>query len=557
MNPKKIYYGDAGRQKILEGVTKLAKAVKVTLGPGGRNVLLGRGGYGSLRVTKDGVTVAQEITLKDLSENEGATMVKRVAKRTNEEAGDGTTTATVLAEHIFKNGMRQITSGANPIDLNRGIEKATEDILNILEDLSREVNTIEDLKSIARISSNYDEEIGDIVSQVVWETGKEGAVTLEESKKSETTYEIVDGYKWNKGMELPNYRTSEEEDIAQYEDSFILLVHDKIDDFKSLVPILQYTTEQNKPLLIVSDGATKNVLSFMAQNKMNDPSRFKVVTSKSPSFGDRRKNALEDLATLTGGIMVGKGSGIPLSSLGKKENDNSLLKKVLGKATGFRSDRYNTSVMVGNSNKKEIEKRVRQIKKSIENTNSEYDKEIMEERIARLQGGIAVIKVGGSTEEAMKEKKMRVEDAVNAAKAAYKKGILMGGGAAYIRALQRLEKLPLDKYNENEDQLIGLKIVKNAIVQPLMCIVKNAGRAGETVLEKIMELDEEMGYDAKNHTYVNMYSEGIIDPLLVSSKALKNASSVAGLALTTECVIVDDLEEIKEMGKSLGSGFGM
>jgi chaperonin GroEL len=545
MIPKNILYGEEGRKKLLDGATKLAEAVKVTLGPSGRTVLISHGGYGSMMVTKDGVTVANNISLKDLAENEGATMIKRVAKKTNDEAGDGTTTATILAEHIFKQGMKKLSSGSNSTEIRRGIEKATAEAMSFMKEMSRQVTTKEDLLNIARISSNYDEEIGKIVSDVVWESGKEGAITLEESGKENTTYEIVDGFKWDKGFETMYYANTDNDGkpVAEHGESLVVLLHDNLERFSSFIPFLEYAVDKEKPILLVSDGVSVQVMEAFLNN-MRKNSTIKIVSVKSPSFGDMRKEYLEDLATLTGAKILGKEHGRNISQFASKGAGNRV-DEVIGKISSMAVDQDGTTITAV-PDKKQLEKRIVSVRKNMENTNSDFEKEKMQERIARLRGGVAVIRVGGTTEEEMKEKKMRVEDAINATKAAYREGILPGGGISYIRVLSMMKE-HLQEKNLSDDQKIGYDIVMDALTTPLLCIVGNSGKSGEAVLDRLLELEDNMGYDAREHKYVDMYESGIVDPFLVSSQALKNASSVAGLALTTECVITEDLEELQKM----------
>ncbi|WP_259114368.1 chaperonin GroEL [Candidatus Karelsulcia muelleri] len=538
---KNIQFDIEARDKLKKGVDALANAVKVTLGPKGRNVVLQKS-FGGPQVTKDGVSVAKEIELEDPIENIGAQMVKEVASKTNDIAGDGTTTATVLAQAIVREGLKNVAAGANPMDLKRGIDKAVEAVVNDLKKQSREVGgSNEKIKQVASISANNDEAIGELISIAFEKVGKEGVITVEEAKGIETTVDVVEGMQFDRGYQSPYFVTNSDKMITEFDNPYILLSDKKISSMKDLLPILEPVAQSGKPLLIISEEVEGEALATLVVNKIRGA--LKVAAVKAPGFGDRRKAMLEDIAILTGGTVISEETG-------SKLEDTKL--SFLGKAERVTIDKDNTTIVNGNGKKSEIESRVNQIKAQIEKTTSDYDKEKLQERLAKLAGGVAVLYVGAASEVEMKEKKDRVDDALHATRAAVEEGIVAGGGVALVRAIKSLNGIKVD----NVDQDTGLKIVKRSLQEPLRQIVANAGEEGSVIVAKVAEGKNEFGYDAKLGDYKNMISEGIIDPTKVTRVALENAASVSGMLLTTECVITEIKKEEPAMPQMPNSGMG-
>lgn len=538
---KNIQFDIEARDKLKKGVDALANAVKVTLGPKGRNVVLQKS-FGGPQVTKDGVSVAKEIELEDPIENIGAQMVKEVASKTNDIAGDGTTTATVLAQAIVREGLKNVAAGANPMDLKRGIDKAVEAVVNDLKKQSREVGgSNEKIKQVASISANNDEAIGELISVAFEKVGKEGVITVEEAKGIETTVDVVEGMQFDRGYQSPYFVTNSDKMITEFDNPYILLSDKKISSMKDLLPILEPVAQSGKPLLIISEEVEGEALATLVVNKIRGA--LKVAAVKAPGFGDRRKAMLEDIAILTGGTVISEETG-------SKLEDTKL--SFLGKAERVTIDKDNTTIVNGNGNKSDIESRVNQIKTQIEKTTSDYDKEKLQERLAKLAGGVAVLYVGAASEVEMKEKKDRVDDALHATRAAVEEGIVAGGGVALVRAIKSLNGIKVD----NVDQDTGLKIVKRSLQEPLRQIVANAGEEGSVIVAKVAEGKNEFGYDAKLGDYKNMISEGIIDPTKVTRVALENAASVSGMLLTTECVITEIKKEEPAMPQMPNSGMG-
>lgn len=539
---KNIQFDIEARDKLKKGVDALANAVKVTLGPKGRNVVLQKS-FGGPQVTKDGVSVAKEIELEDPIENLGAQMVKEVASKTNDIAGDGTTTATVLAQAIVREGLKNVAAGANPMDLKRGIDKAVEAVVNDLKKQSREVGgSNEKIKQVASISANNDEAIGELISVAFEKVGKEGVITVEEAKGIETTVDVVEGMQFDRGYQSPYFVTNSDKMITEFDNPYILLSDKKISSMKDLLPILEPVAQSGKPLLIISEEVEGEALATLVVNKIRGA--LKVAAVKAPGFGDRRKAMLEDIAILTGGTVISEETG-------SKLEDTKL--SFLGKAERVTIGKDNTTIVNGNGNKSDIESRVNQIKAQIEKTTSDYDKEKLQERLAKLAGGVAVLYVGAASEVEMKEKKDRVDDALHATRAAVEEGIVAGGGVALVRAIKSLNGLKVD----NVDQDTGIKIVKRSLQEPLRQIVANAGEEGSVIVAKVAEGKNEFGYDAKLGEYKNMISEGIIDPTKVTRVALENAASVSGMLLTTECVITEIKKEEPAMPQMPNSGGGM
>ncbi|WP_194850113.1 chaperonin GroEL [Nonlabens antarcticus] len=536
---KNIKFDVEARDGIKRGVDALANAVKVTLGPKGRNVIIGKS-FGAPVVTKDGVSVAKEIELSDELENMGAQMVKEVASKTNDLAGDGTTTATVLAQAIVKEGLKNVAAGANPMDLKRGIDQAVEAIVKDLEKQAKKVgDSNEMIKQIASISANNDEMIGDLIAKAFSKVGKEGVITVEEAKGTETYVDVVEGMQFDRGYLSPYFTTNSEKMTTELENPYILLFDKKISTMKDLMPILEPVAQSGKPLLIIAEDVDGEALATLVVNKLRGA--LKIAAVKAPGFGDRRKAMLEDIAILTGGTVISEERGFTLENV---------TIDMLGTAEKVEINKDNTTLINGAGSNSDIQVRVNQIKSQIENTTSDYDKEKLQERLAKLAGGVAVLYVGAASEVEMKEKKDRVDDALNATRAAVEEGIVAGGGVALIRAKSVLEKLKA----VNFDQETGISIVARAIESPLRIIVENAGGEGSVVVSKILESKGNYGYDAKNDKYVDMLKEGIIDPKKVTRVALENAASVAGMILTTECALI----EIKEdSGSGSGMGGGM
>ncbi|MCH2489328.1 MAG: chaperonin GroEL [Flavobacteriales bacterium] len=539
---KDIKFDVEARDAIKRGVDALANAVKVTLGPKGRNVIISKS-FGAPQVTKDGVTVAKEIELEDALENMGAQMVKEVASKTNDLAGDGTTTATVLAQAIVKEGLKNVAAGANPMDLKRGIDKAVEAIVKDLEKQTTKVgNSSDKIKQVASISANNDDQIGDLIAKAFDKVGKEGVITVEEAKGTETYVDVVEGMQFDRGYLSPYFVTDSEKMQTELENPMILLYDKKISSMKDLLPVLEPVAQQGKSLLIIAEDVDGEALATLVVNKLRGS--LKIAAVKAPGFGDRRKAMLEDIAILTGGTVISEERGFTL--------ENTTV-DMLGSAETVTIDKDNTTIVNGSGNKSDIKGRVNQIKSQIETTTSDYDKEKLQERLAKLAGGVAVLYVGAASEVEMKEKKDRVDDALHATRAAVEEGIVAGGGVALVRAQKVLEKLTTDTLDEST----GIQIVAKAIESPLRTIVENAGGEGSVVINKVHEGKKHFGYDAKTETYVDMLKEGIIDPKKVTRIALENAASVAGMILTTECALVDIKEENAGGGGMPPMGGGM
>ncbi|MDA9309156.1 chaperonin GroEL [Flavobacteriaceae bacterium] len=539
---KDIIFDLDARNGIKRGVDALANAVKVTLGPKGRNVIIGKS-FGAPVVTKDGVSVAKEIELDDPLENMGAQMVKEVASKTNDLAGDGTTTATVLAQAIVKEGLKNVAAGANPMDLKRGIDKAVEAIVKDLEKQSTKVgNSSEMIKQVAAISSNNDEAIGSLIAKAFGKVGKEGVITVEEAKGTDTYVDVVEGMQFDRGFLSPYFVTNSEKMQTELENPMILLCDKKISSMKDLMPVLEPVAQQGKSLLIIAEDVDGEALATLVINKMRGS--LKIAAVKAPGFGDRRKAMLEDIAILTGATVISEERGFTL--------ENTTI-EMLGTAETVTIDKDNTTIVNGAGKKTDIKTRVGQIKSQIETTTSDYDKEKLQERLAKLAGGVAVLYVGAASEVEMKEKKDRVDDALHATRAAVEEGIVAGGGVALIRAQNTLGKIT----TTNQDEKTGVQIVAKAIEAPLRTIVENAGGEGSVVINKVLEGKKNYGYDAKSETYVDMLKAGIIDPKKVTRIALENAASVAGMILTTECALVDIKEDTPAMPPMGGGMPGM
>ncbi|WMI64063.1 chaperonin GroEL [Aestuariibaculum sp. YM273] len=539
---KDIKFDIEARDGLKRGVDALANAVKVTLGPKGRNVIIGKS-FGAPHVTKDGVSVAKEIELEDALENMGAQMVKEVASKTNDLAGDGTTTATVLAQSIVKEGLKNVAAGANPMDLKRGIDKAVEAITKDLEAQSQEVgNSSEKIKQVAAISANNDDTIGELISQAFSKVGKEGVITVEEAKGMDTYVDVVEGMQFDRGYLSPYFVTDTDKMIADLENPYILLFDKKISNLQEILPILEPVAQSGRPLVIVAEDVDGQALATLVVNKLRGG--LKIAAVKAPGFGDRRKAMLEDIAILTGGTVISEERGFTL--------ENADL-SMLGTAETVTIDKDNTTIVNGSGDADNIKARVNQIKAQIETTTSDYDKEKLQERLAKLAGGVAVLYVGAASEVEMKEKKDRVDDALHATRAAVEEGIVAGGGVALVRAKAVLESLT----TENLDEVTGIQIVARAIEEPLRTIVENAGGEGSVVVNKVLEGEKDFGYDAKSEAYVDMLKAGIIDPKKVTRVALENAASVSGMILTTECALVDIKEDAPAMPPMGGGMPGM
>ncbi len=524
---KSIHFNIEAREGLKRGVDALANAVKVTLGPKGRNVVIGKK-YGSPSVTKDGVTVAKEIELENEIENMGAQMVKEVASKTADLAGDGTTTATVLAQSIVTTGIKNVAAGANPMDLKRGIEKAVAATVNSLKSMSREVgDDISKIEQVATISANNDITIGKLIAEAMEKVGKDGVITVEEAKGTDTTVDVVEGMQFDRGYQSPYFVTNAEKMVADYENAYILIYDKKISSMKDLLPILEKVVQTGKPLIIISEEVEGEALATLVVNKVRGS--LKIAAVKAPGFGDRRKEMLQDIAILTGGQVISEEQG-------RKLEDATI--EDLGKAESLVIDKDNTTIVGGAGDKNSIQGRISQIKGQIENTTSDYDREKLQERLAKLAGGVAVLYIGAASEVEMKEKKDRVDDALHATRAAVEEGIVPGGGIAYIRAIESLDNLKGD----NEDENTGIQIVKRALEEPLRQIVANAGGEGSIIVQKVKEGKDDFGYNARTEQFENLIKSGVIDPTKVSRVALENAASVSGMILTTECALV----EIKE-----------
>jgi chaperonin GroEL len=523
---KELKFDQEARNAILRGVNILADAVKVTLGPKGRNVILEKS-FGSPTVTKDGVTVAKEIELEDKFENMGAQMVKEVASKTSDTAGDGTTTATVLAQALYREGSKVVAAGANPMDVKRGIDVAVEEVVKELKKLSKPTKDPKEISQVGTISANNDETIGNIIAEAMNKVGKEGVITVEEAKGMETTLDVVEGMQFDRGYLSPYFVTDPEKMGAVLEDPYILLNEKKISNMKDMLPILEHIAKMGKPLLVIAEDVEGEALATLVVNKLRGT--LKCCAVKAPGFGDRRKAMLEDIAILTGGKMISEDLGIKLENI--KLND-------LGRAKRITIDKDNTTIVDGAGDKDDIEGRVKQIRAQIEETTSDYDREKLQERLAKIIGGVAVINVGAATETEMKEKKARVEDALNATRAAVEEGIVPGGGVAYLRCFSALEKLKLEG-----DKKIGVDIVKRALEEPIRQIANNSGQEGSVVTEKVKNEKGAYGFDAALEEYTDMIKAGIIDPTKVVRLALQNASSVASLMITTEALVAEKPEK--------------
>ena len=523
---KIIEFESEARAKLKVGVDKLARAVAVTLGPKGRNVVIDKK-FGSPTITKDGVTVAKEIELADAIENIGASMVKEVASKTSDVAGDGTTTATVLAQSIFAEGLRNVAAGSNPMELKRGIDAAVNAVVEGLEKLSKPLPGKEEIAQVASISANNDIEIGDLIADAMDKVGKDGVITVEEAKSTDTTLEVVEGMQFDRGYLSPYFITNADSMEAVLEDPYILIHDKKISNMKDLLPILEKVSQLGKPFLIVSEDVDGEALATLVVNKLRGT--LKIAAVKAPGFGDRRKAMLEDIAVLTGGAVISEDQGFKL------ENTTTAS---LGQAKRITIDKDNTIIVEGAGKSNDIKARINQLKAQVEASTSDYDKEKLQERLAKLAGGVAVLSVGAATEVEMKEKKARVEDALHATRAAVEEGIIAGGGVAFVRTLDSLDKLKVDN-----DQKIGVAIVKKALEYPLRIIAENAGWEGSIVFQKVREGKGDFGFNANTEIYENLIAAGVIDPTKVARIALQNAASIAGLLLTTEAVIVEEPEK--------------
>jgi chaperonin GroEL len=529
MAAKQLLFDDAARNAILRGVSMLTDAVKATLGPKGRNAILDKK-FGAPTITKDGVTVAKEIELKDPWENMGAQLVREVASKTSDVAGDGTTTATVLAQAIYREGIKNVAAGANPMDIKRGIEKAVEVVIEELKKLSKPVQEKKEIAQVGTISANNDSSVGELIAEAMDKVGKDGVITVEEAKSMQTTLDVVEGMQFDRGYISPYFITDPERMTCTLEDVFILIHEKKISSMKDLLPILEQIAKMGKPLMIIAEEVEGEALATLVVNKLRGT--LQVCAVKAPGFGERRKAMLEDIAVLTGGTMISEDLGIKLENI--KVTD-------LGRAKKINVDKENTTIVEGAGDPAKIEGRVKQIKAQVDETTSDYDREKLQERLAKLVGGVAVINVGAATETEMKEKKARVEDALNATRAAVEEGIVPGGGVAFLRCLSALKALKLE-----EDQQVGVETVRKALEEPIRQIVNNAGLEGSVVVEKVKHSKEiNYGFDADKEEYVDMIKAGIIDPTKVTRYALQNAASVAALMLTTAVMVTDFPEEEK------------
>ena len=539
MAAKILQYDETARKSILDGVNALADAVKVTLGPKGRNVIIEKS-FGAPVVTKDGVTVAKEVELEDKFENMGAQMVREVASRTSDVAGDGTTTATILAQAIYREGAKTVAAGSNPMDIKRGIDKAVEAVIEELRKLSKPTKDQKEIAQVGTISANNDDSIGNIIAEAMGKVGKEGVITVEEAKGLQTELEVVEGMQFDRGYVSPYFVTNPDKMEVNFEDAYILIYDKKISGMKDLLPVLESAARSGKPLLIVAEEIEGEALATLVVNKIRGT--LQVAAVKAPGFGDRRKAMLEDIAILTGGKVISEEMGMKL--------ENATLQD-LGRARKTSIDKDNTTIIDGAGSRADLEGRVKQIRAQIEETTSDYDREKLQERLAKLVGGVALIRVGAATETEMKEKKARVEDALNATRAAVEEGIVPGGGVAYIRTLPALEKLVLEG-----DQQVGVNIVKKALEEPLRMIAANAGMEGSIVVEKVKEKKGPFGFNAASEEYEDLVKAGVIDPTKVARSALQNASSVAGLMLTTQCMVAEKPKKESPMPAMPGGGYG-
>jgi chaperonin GroEL len=538
MAAKQLIFDEQARQALLKGVQKLSRAVVATLGPKGRNVVIDKK-FGSPTVTKDGVTVAKEIELEDPYENMGAQMVREVASKTSDAAGDGTTTATVLAESIYREGLKYVTSGASPINIQRGINKAVEAAVEQLAKISKKVKDKEEIKQVATVSANWDTTIGEIIADAMDKVGKDGTITVEEAKSIETTLDVVEGMQFDKGYLSPYFVTAADSMEAKLEDAYVLNYEKKISSLKDLLPILEKVAKAGKPLLIIAEEVEGEALATLVVNKLRGT--INVCAVKAPGFGDRRKAMMEDIAVLTGGKCITEDLGIKLESIGLED---------LGRAKSIVVDKENTTIVEGYGKSSEIQGRVNQIRRQIEETTSDYDKEKLQERLAKLAGGVAVINVGAQTETEMKEKKARVEDALHATRAAVEEGIVAGGGVALIRCIPAIEAVK----GANDDEQIGVDIIKRAVEGPLRSLAANAGVEGSLIVQEVKKRKGNEGYNVATGEYEDLVKAGVVDPKKVTRSALQNAASIAGLLLTTECLITDAPE--KEKAPAGGGGHG-
>ena len=538
---KEIKFNIEAREELKKGVDALANAVKVTLGPKGRNVIIEKK-FGAPHITKDGVSVAKEVELEEAFQNMGAQLVKEVASKTGDDAGDGTTTATVLAQAIVNVGLKNVTAGANPMDLKRGIDKAVACVVENIKSQAQEVNDdMAKIESVARISANNDSEIGKLIAEAMEKVKREGVITVEEAKGTDTTVEIVEGMQFDRGYISPYFVTNTEKMECEMENPYILIFDKKISSLKEMLPVLEATAQSGRPLLIIAEDVYSEALATLVVNRLRGS--LKICAVKAPGFGDRRKEMLEDIAVLTGGVVISEEKGLKLEST---------TIDMLGRAEKVTVDKENTTIVNGMGDKAAITARVAQIKAQIEKTTSDYDREKLQERLAKLAGGVAVLYIGAASEVEMKEKKDRVDDALSATRAAIAEGIVPGGGVAYIRAISSLNDLKGD----NEDETTGIEIIKRAIEEPLRQIVANAGVEGAVVVQKVKDGKGDFGYNARTGEYENFFAAGVIDPAKVTRVALENAASIAGMFLTTECVIADKKEENAAPAAGMAPGMG-
>jgi chaperonin GroEL len=540
MAAKQLQFDEAARQALLRGVEKLAKAVKATLGPSGRNVILDKK-FGSPTITKDGVTVAKEIELEDSYENMGAQLVREVASKTSDVAGDGTTTATVLAESIFREGLKNVTAGANPTSLQRGIQKAVDAIVAELKKISKNVSDRTEIAQVATVSANWDRTIGEIIADAMDKVGKDGTITVEEAKSIETTLEVVEGMQFDKGYLSPYFVTNAESMEATLENAYILIHEKKISSLKDLLPLLEKVAKAGRPLLIIAEDVEGEALATLVVNKLRGT--LQVAAVKAPGFGDRRKAMLEDIAILTGGRCLTEDLGIKLENITLDD---------LGKAKRITIDKENTTIVEGEGSTSDIQGRVNQIRRQIEETTSDYDREKLQERLAKLAGGVAVINVGAATETEMKEKKARVEDALHATRAAVEEGIVAGGGVAFIRTQGALDSVKLEG-----DEEVGLEIVRRAVESPLRQLANNAGQEGALIVQEVKKRKGNEGYNVATGEYTDLVKAGVVDPTKVTRTALQNAASISGLLLTTEALVTELPEKEKPAGGPPGGMPGM
>jgi len=537
---KQLLFSDEARRKILSGVEQLSAAVKVTLGPKGRNVVLDKK-FGSPTITKDGVTVAKEIDLEDPYENMGAQMVKEVAEKTSDSAGDGTTTATILAEAIYREGLKNVTAGANPMALKRGIEKAVERVIEELKKLATPIKDKKEVAQVASIAANCDKTIGDLIAEAMDKVGKDGVITVEEAKSTATTLDVVEGMQFDQGYLSPYFVTDAERMEVILEDPYILIYEKKISSIKDILPLLEKIARVGKPLLIIAEEVDGEALATLVVNKLRGT--FVACAVKAPGYGDRRKEMLEDIAVLTSGKAITEDLGIKLENLDIDD---------LGRAKRIKVDKENTTIVEGAGKTQAINARIAQIKKQVEDTDSDYDKEKLQERLAKLSGGVAVINVGAATETEMKEKKARVEDALHATRAAVEEGIIPGGGVGLIRSIPALDKLKVDG-----DEKIGVDIVKRALEEPIRQLAENAGLEGSVVVQRVKQEKSNVGFDVNQDAYVDMIDAGVIDPTKVTRAALQNAASIAALMLTTEAIVTEKPEREEKMpSMPPGGGYG-